>query len=239
VVNGSVTPDVANPGTVIFTSSTTALAAFDFTVTDAEGSSMTRTINIMSSPDAILPVSLVNFKAKRKDATTVSLTWETEQESNNDHFDIQRSFSPGNGFTTIATVNSKAANGNSSTRLSYDAPDANDYSGVTYYRLVQKDLDGKATVSEIRTVTGSDASPQVRVWPVPAKGKFNVLLTNAQTATVVRIYNVDGKMIGKEETLLSGITKPFTIATSGTYFIKGINKITGEVVFIKNVVIEK
>jgi len=200
---------------------------------------MTRTINILASVDAVLPVSLVNFKAKRKDGSTVSLTWETEQESNNDHFEVQRSFSPGSGFTTVATVDSKAVNGNSSTRLSYDAQDINDFSGIAYYRLVQKDGDGKATVSEIRTVTGSEALPQVKVWPVPSKGKFNVLLTNTQPTTVIRIYNIDGKMTGKEASLLNGVAKSFTIATSGTYFIKGINKMTGEVVFIKKVVIEK
>ena len=238
VVNGAVAPDAGNPGTVIFTPAATGLASFEFTVTDAEGSTMTRTINIMADVNVPLPVTLVNFKAKRKDAATVALTWETEQESNNDYFEIQRTFSPGNPFTTIATIDSKATNGNSSTKLPYDAQDGNDYSGVTYYRLVQKDVDGKATISEIRTVTGSDALPQAKVWPVPSTGRFNVLLTNTQHAITVRVYNVDGKMIGKEETIQSGVIKPITISTSGTYFIKGINKVTGEVVFVKKMVIE-
>jgi hypothetical protein len=238
VVNGNVAPDAGNPGTVIFTPAAAGLASFEFTVADAEGSTMTRTINILAHADVALPVSLVNFKAKRKDAATVSLTWETAQESNNDYFEVQRTFSPGNPFTTIAKVESKAGNGNSSIKLSYDAQDLNDYSGVTYYRLVQKDLDGKSTISEIRTVTGSDALPEVKVWPVPSKGTFRVLLTNAQHATSLRIYNVDGKMVGKEETILSGVIKPVTISTSGTYFIKGIDKETGDVVFVKKMVIE-
>ena len=80
--------------------------------------------------------------------------------------------------------------------------------------------------------------PQVKVWPVPSKGRFSVLLTNAQQTTTVRIYTVDGKMVGKEETIASGVIKPFTIATSGTYFIKGINKETGDVVFVKKIVVE-
>lgn len=238
LVNGSVAPDAGNPGTVIFTPAASGLASFEFTVTDAEGSTMTRTINILASADVVLPVSLVNFKAKRKDAATVALTWETEQEANNDYFEVQRTYSAGSPFTTIAKVDSKGTNGNSSIKLTYDAQDLNDYSGVTYYRLVQKDLDGKSTLSEIRTVTGSDALLQVKVWPVPSKGRFNVLLTNAHHATMLRIYTVDGKMVGKEETILSGVIKPVTITTSGTYFIKGINKETGEVVFVKKMVIE-
>jgi hypothetical protein len=237
-MNGAVAMDPLNPGVALFTPAADGLAAFDFTVTDAEGATMTRTVNLLVTPDAILPVSLMHFKAKRKDASTVSLTWETVQEEHNDYFEIQRTFSPGAPFTTIAKVDSKAPNGSSSVKLEYEAQDPNDHNGVTYYRLVQKDLNGKSTVSEIRTVNGSDALPQAKVWPVPSKGKFNVLLTNAEGLTVVRVYNVDGKMIGKEETIASGVIKPFSIATSGTYFIKGINKTTGEVLFINKVVIE-
>jgi hypothetical protein len=180
----------------------------------------------------------VNFKAKRKDAATVSLTWETEQESNSDYFEVQRTYAPGSAFTTVATIDSKATHGSSSTRLSYETLDANDYHGVTYYRLVQKDRDGKSTISAIRTVNGNDALSPVKVWPVPSKGRVNVLLTNTQQATIVRIYNVDGKMVGKEQTIASGVVKPITIATAGTYFIKGTNKETGEIVFVKKVVIE-
>lgn len=237
-VNGSVIMDPVNAGVALFSPTVDGLASFNFTVTDAEGSSMTRTVNLRVTPDAVLPVSLVNFKAKRKDASTVALIWETLQEEHNDYFEVQRTFSPGTPFTTIAKVDSKALNGTSSVKLEYETQDANDHNGVTYYRLVQKDLDGKPTVSEIRTVNGIDALPQAKVWPVPAKGKFNILLTNAEGLTVVRVYNVDGKMIGKEETIASGVIKPFTIATSGTYFIKGINKRTGEVLFINKVVIE-
>jgi hypothetical protein len=199
---------------------------------------MTRTVNLRVTPDAALPVSLVNFKAKRNDASTVALTWETLQEEHNDYFEVQRTFSPGTPFTTIAKVDSKALNGSSPVKLAYETQDPNDHNGVTWYRLVQKDLDGKPTVSEIRTVNGSDALPHAKVWPVPSKGRFNILLTNAEGLTVVRVYNVDGIMIGKEETIASGVIKPFTIATSGTYFVKGINKTTGEVLFINKVVIE-
>jgi hypothetical protein len=223
---------------VVFTPATSGLASFTFTVTDAEGSTMTRLVNLVATVDASLRVSLVNFQAKRKDAANVSLSWETAEEANNDHFEIQRTCSPGNPFTTIANVATKANKGNSSLQLKYDANDENDYNGVSYYRLVQKDIDGKSTFSEIRTVTGSDAFSQVKLWPVPSKGKFSLLFTNAKHATSVRIYNIDGKMIGKETTLQSGVVTPFTITTSGTYFIKGIDKETGEIVFTKKVAIE-
>lgn len=238
VVNGAVVADPAHAGTVIFSPAATGLASFRFTVTDAEGGTMTRTVNILADANVSLPISLVNFKAKRKDAATVALSWETEEESNNGHYEIQRTFTPGSSFTTIAKVDSKAKGGASSQKLLYDANDPNNYRGVTYYRLMQKDLDGRSTFSEIRTVTGSDALPQVKVWPVPSKGRFSLLFTNAQHATSVRIYDVDGKMTGKEEIIQSGVVRSFTIATAGTYFIKGKDTKTGEVVFTKKMVIE-
>jgi hypothetical protein len=233
VVNGRVVVDPANRGVVIFIPETLGLASFTFTVTDAEGSTMTRLVNLnVEAPEP------VNFQAKRKDAATVALSWETGQEADNDHFEIQRTFSPGDPFTTIAKVDPKANKGNSALKLQYDANDENDYDGVSYYRLLQKDIDGKSTFSEIRTVPGNDALPQVKVWPVPSKGTFSLLFTNAKHATTVRMYTMDGKMVGKETTIQSGVVTPFTITTSGTYFIKGIDKETGEVVFTKKMVIE-
>jgi hypothetical protein len=238
VVNGTIVADPLNPGVVIFTPTTSGLASFKFIVTDAEGSTMTRFVNLLVDVSVSLPVSLVNFQAKRTDAATVALSWETAEEANNDHFEIQRTFSPGNPFTTIAKVATKANKGNGALKLQYDANDENDYSGVSYYRLMQKDIDGKSSFSAIRTVTGNDALPQVKVWPVPSKGKFSLLFTNAKHATTVRMYTIDGKMVGKETTIQSGVVTPFTITTSGTYFIKGIDKETGEVVFTKKMVIE-
>jgi hypothetical protein len=238
VVNGSVAADPGNPGAVIFTPTAAGLASFKFTVTDAEGSTMTRLVNLRVDPSVALPVTLVNFQAKRKDAATVTLSWETQEEANNEHFEIQRTFSPGNSFTTIAKIGSKAKEGNSALKLQYETKDGNDYNGITWYRLVQKDIDGKSTFSGIRTVTGSDALPEATVWPVPSKGRFSVLFTNAEHATAVRIYNVDGKMVGKETIIQSGVVTPCTITTAGTYFIKGIDKETGKLVFTKKMVIE-
>jgi hypothetical protein len=234
VVNGCITPQV-HDGKVIFVAGARGLGSFEFTVTDAEGSTMTRRVNLCIAPP---PASQLSFKAARKDAANVDLTWENEKELKSGYFEIQRTFSPGSPFTTVAKVDSKANAGNSSQKLSYEATDLNDYSGVTYYRLMRKDIDGKSTFSEIRTVMGNDALPQVKVWPVPSKGQFSLLFTNAQHATSVRIYNVDGKMVGKEEIIQSGVVRSFTIATSGTYFIKGIDKENGETVFNKKIVIE-
>jgi hypothetical protein len=140
-VNGSVqlVSSGADAGKLAFTPSADGLASFNYTVTDAEGSSMTGTVNILANTDiAALPVNLVSFQAKRKDASTVSLKWETEQESNNSGFEVQRTLTAGVGFTPVATVASKAPGGNSAMTLYYEAADSNSYTGKSYYRLARK-----------------------------------------------------------------------------------------------------
>lgn len=74
-------------------------------------------LGISGSCSGSLPVVLSNFMAKT-DGNYVQLQWQTETETNNDHFDIEGSAN-GSDFIKIGEVNSKAEDGNSSTLLKY------------------------------------------------------------------------------------------------------------------------
>ena len=240
-LNGSVqlVASGADAGKLVFTPSAQGLASFDYIVTDAAGSSMSGTVNILANTDvAALPVTLVNFQAARKDPATVTLKWETAQESNNNYFEIQRALKAGGLFTTVTKLASKAPAGNSSVKLFYEATDANNATAKSYYRLSQTDLDGKTTLSEIRVVNGSDRTQDALIWPIPNKGKLNILLTGAHPATAVQLYSMDGKRVGSEEMVYPGITKQLTIASPGTYIIKGIDKQSGEILFTRKLVVQ-
>jgi Cu/Ag efflux pump CusA len=93
-----------------------------------------------------------------------------------------------------------------------------------------------------RMITKADSSQiipsKVKVWPVPAKGRFNVLLNGIQQPVAVEIYGIDGAMVGKTETVFPGATKSFSIAKPGIYVVKGMNKENGELVFVNKVIIE-
>ncbi len=65
----------------------------------------------------LLPLELAYFHASRNDEG-IKLTWQTNMESNNSLFIIQKSID-GSNFTDIASIASKAKNGNSSTQLTY------------------------------------------------------------------------------------------------------------------------
>ncbi|WP_346238995.1 hypothetical protein ABDK00_009710 [Niabella insulamsoli] len=64
-----------------------------------------------------LPVIFNGISAKKVD-NKLTISWQTVSEKNNDHFDVQVS-KDGVAFETIATVKSKAANGDSDTPLQY------------------------------------------------------------------------------------------------------------------------
>ncbi|WP_169513186.1 T9SS type A sorting domain-containing protein [Hymenobacter aerophilus] len=107
-----------------------------------------------------LPVQLLSFGAERQ-AAGVQVRWTTATELNSASFEVQRS-ATGQEFRTIATV---AAQGNSSSTHTYAALDRQPLPGLSYYRLRQLDLDGKAAYSAVVSVAGAG---QLRAYPNPA-----------------------------------------------------------------------
>ena len=95
-----------------------------------------------------LPIQLVEFKAEVNANQTVTLSWTTETEINNDFFTIERST---NGFDWEWLVEVTGA-GTTNQTQSYQSIDESPYQGVSYYRLKQTDLDGSFTFSDIQTV---------------------------------------------------------------------------------------
>lgn len=67
---------------------------------------------------AVLPVTFGSVNAAVKN-NNLSISWTTEKETANDHFEIEAS-ADGQQFKKIATVTSKATNGNSDTALNYN-----------------------------------------------------------------------------------------------------------------------
>jgi hypothetical protein len=88
---------------------------FTLTATDKQRSA-TATVNIHVLPGT-LPITLAYFNSSRNDAG-ILLTWQTTTESNNAAFIVQKS-TDGSNFTDIATIRSKAVNGNSTAPLNY------------------------------------------------------------------------------------------------------------------------
>ena len=105
-------------------------------------------IDVTFAPDFALPVSLADFKATPVN-NAISLAWKTDHEFNNKGFEIQRS-NNGSDWYAINFIN---GTGESTVTRNYNYTDRALAPGTYYYRLNQKDMDGKSTYSAIASAT--------------------------------------------------------------------------------------
>jgi len=138
-----------------------------------------------------LPVTYVSFSATRSGSANVTLDWTTASESNNSHFEVERSLN-GSDWTTIGTV----AAGTSSLENSYNFTDAMASGAEIWYRLRQVDLDGHAEYSHIVLVTGAQAATTTIVT---AGKTINVLFTQPSSGTITaRLITLNGQVLEQE-----------------------------------------
>ncbi|WP_428657221.1 T9SS type A sorting domain-containing protein [Runella sp.] len=105
---------------------------------------LTPAVSTCSYTSSTLPVHLISFKSETQ-ATTIELTWQTSEEINNSHFEIEKS-SNAQTFEVIGRVIGK---GTGNVKQVYSYTDIFPTSGLNYYRLKQVDFDGKFEYSRI------------------------------------------------------------------------------------------
>jgi len=166
-----------------------------------------------------LPITLGSFMATKLATNTVKLNWQTTQEINASHFEIERSVD-GAKFVNLTTVEAK---GSAGTGADYIVNDDNPLQGKNYYRIKMVDKDAAFAYSDIRVVDISNNA--FAVSPNPAKGSINVYGTNGK---YVQVIDAAGKVM-LSSTLKSGNN---TISTarlvSGIYVVKIINSDNSE-----------
>lgn len=169
---------------------------------------------------ATLPVTNLQFLARRINQQQVQLSWQTEQEFNNKGFYIERRKENEARFAEIGFESSKASGGNSSFTLTYEQTDANDFGGKTYYRLRQEDMDGKNTLSAIRLVSGvSEKTLILKAWPIPAVNNFYVQVLGLQKPDILQVFDIRGQLVkstaisNQQQLQISGIAP-------GTYVLR-------------------
>jgi len=143
-----------------------------------------------------LPVTLVDFNARRESKLKVKLQWQTATEQNNKGFEIERRLENESSFATLGFVRSRSLDGNSTIKLDYNMTDANGYGGISYYRLKQLDKDGHSYYSLIQAVKGlGETSVSVLLWPNPARGQFSIRLDGINGTRDAFITDASGKII--------------------------------------------
>ena len=184
----------------------------------ADGYVLQGNINSFSSfyfgnSNITLPLELVYFKGSLQNDNTL-LQWETINENNTSHFDVERSLD-GRSFSGIGTV---AATGSAGTSK-YDYTDHNVtslLSPVIYYRLKMMDKDGKYKYSNIVTISLADITGTVSISPNPTNGQTRLLINSVHDGKVDwKLMDNNGRIVMKNTVHIRRGNNNITINAGG------------------------
>jgi Secretion system C-terminal sorting domain/Beta-propeller repeat len=166
-----------------------------------------------------LPVKLLNFSAKVNDNKEVDISWTTASELNNQYFTIERS-KDGLNFEQVAIVKGAI---NSSIAINYLSTDKTPYSGKSYYRLRQTDLDGKYSFSAIVQLQLNTAnSNEFTIYPNPVQRVLHVQLTASANKSIVwQVQDATGKILKQQSDQLHGSSQSIDVSglPNGMYYL--------------------
>ena len=170
--------------------------------------------------DVTVPVELTSFSADVQNEKVI-LKWSTSTETNNNGFEVQRSFD-GKSFATIGFV---SGNGTTTETNNYSYIDENQ-SGKIYYRLKQLDYNGTYSYSNIISIDAITLNDFVleQNFPNPFNPSTIIdLKIPIESFVTLKIYDVQGKEIS---TLINDLKQPGIYSfefiprnlSSGVYF---------------------
>jgi parallel beta-helix repeat protein len=133
-----------------------------------------------------MPIELLSFNAIRTGKNSAEITWSTAMEKNNLYFSVQRSVDRLT-FENIATV-AGAMNSNTLHNYAVTDPDLPE-TAIVYYRLVQVDVNGASSTSNIISLNLSNQELNL----IPEADGFSLLYAGSKTAPAYyEVYSVTG-----------------------------------------------
>lgn len=229
----SVSPDFTDISTGDFTPTNDLLQAGTTTTTtgvttDILGlgrSTTAPTIGAYEIDGTVLPVFWSALEATRTNEGFNKLDWTTFKEINNRGFAIQRS-ADAKGWLDIAFTTSQAIDGNSDKQLGYTFLDKDYNAGISYYRIVQQDIDGAQKSSNIVMVSnGNKAIATAKIYPNPATSVLYVKTNNTFDIQQLSIVDFSGKGYYVSYSNTDGILKINTEALpAGNYLLSLISE---------------
>ncbi|WP_426295629.1 T9SS type A sorting domain-containing protein [Dyadobacter endophyticus] len=166
------------------------------------------------------PVTLVDFSA-RLNEKVVDLNWQTSDEVNSDHFEVQHG-TDGKNWATLHKISSA---GTSNTAKKYSYRHENPVHGENLYRLKMVDSDETYTYSKIVSVNFTSPGG-LRIFPNPAFDQ--IVFQNEVPLRNYQILSVTGKVV--QENRFENASKSEADISSlavGVYIVK-VTDIHGE-----------
>lgn len=165
-----------------------------------------------------LPVELTKITA-RVVRGNVHLSWSTASETNNSHFNIERSLD-GREFAEIGRV---AGAGTVREKQEYTFIDENPLPGANYYRLRQMDYDGRFSFSAVRRVMNGRPETAFLLFPSPATDYLQVQRSEpGDTDATWEIFDTGGRLLGSGVFPAESTEVPVFVGDfqAGTYFMR-------------------
>lgn len=165
-----------------------------------------------------VPVTLLDFEGQRFDRE-VLLNWSTASETNNSHFDIERSVD-GEQFTKIGRVN---GHGNSTSILEYLFMDQDNLilqNNTLCYRLRQVDFDGAYEIGPIVCLDKDQIRIDLSVGPNPVSKVLNVAINPwLVDLYTIEMMDMNGKIMYQRNQLEAENSLDVSDLPSGIYFV--------------------
>jgi len=169
-----------------------------------------------------LPVSLTTFQGAEMPNGN-KLSWETDQESDFSHFEVQRRTERDQDFVAIGRVNGGMEN---LTGGQYSFLDEEKNIGDNLYRLKMVDLDGAFAFSPLVRLTTEDLSSagQLSIWPNPATESLHTFLPESLGDYTLSILSYDGKLISERKYAGNQqVRLTITELPQGQYYLRWVN----------------
>lgn len=175
------------------------------------------------------------FNAYRLDTGNVKVYWNTNPEINVKYFVVQRRLSNETSFTSRDTVLSLASGGYSISNLSYTTNDANNYKGISFYRLRIVDFANNGYYSDTVAVGNKPGIYSILLWPNPTPNIFFISIHKNLHVKAIVIYNVLGQKMMQED--VNGRTFiQMQGLIPGTYFVSFVLT-TGTIIETKKLIV--
>lgn len=172
---------------------------------------------IGGDPDP-LPIELISFDAKCN-INNVIISWKTATETNNSHFNLERSIN-GYDFTSIARIEGA---GNSNSPKEYTYTDKNQPNTQVYYRITQVDFNGTFKTYNPKVVNCGSMPSDVIIQPNPFKESFIIKGLNEEQVTF-KIINMQGQLVYQNTRIASEMEQlNMSFLAPGLYALAIIN----------------
>jgi ELWxxDGT repeat protein len=156
-----------------------------------------------------LPVTWLDIQAQWISEREAKVSWQVAQQQNVENYTVQYS-SDGLNFTNVFSMASSSV-------TSYNCTIPTDFHSKNYYRVMQKDMDGKISFSKI-VLLNNTSNPLISIYPNPAKDKLYLKsITKHSSGTIT---DVTGKIL--LHALINDAEKMIDISklSKGIYFLK-------------------